>query len=219
MARFTAEGCIEFLGRADDQVKVRGYRIELGEIEAVLGSHPGVRECAVTVLGEDSATRRLAAYVVGDRDVGDDALRGFLQRELPEYMVPAAIVRLERLPLTPSGKVDRRSLPTPERAAGESFVPPRTPTERVIAEIWREVLGGVRVGAHDDFFALGGHSLMATRVVSRIRKHLELELPLRALFQKRTVSALAAHVDGLITARELQHPDANDSRDREKVSL
>ena len=188
-ARWRADGTLEYLGRTDFQVKIRGFRIELGEIEAALSEHEGVRECAVLVR-EDAGETRLVAYVVGGVDA--DGLREQLRRTLPDYMVPAAFVALERLPLSPNGKLDRKALPAPEYAGdADRYVAPRTPTEEVLARIWAEVLGLERVGVMESFFDLGGHSLLATRVVSRVRRQFGVELPLRALFEHRTVEELA----------------------------
>src|SRR6185369_13273961 len=187
-----AGGDIEFLGRLDHQVKIRGFRIELGEIESALLALPGVRE-AVVVARED----RLVAYLVGDAAPG--ALRAALRERLPEHMVPSAFVSLAALPLTSTGKVDRKSLPAPERQQPEEdWVAPRTPVEEVLAGIWAELLGLDRVGAVDHFFALGGHSLLATRVMSRLRGAFGVELPLRDLFEAPTVAGLAARVDAAL---------------------
>jgi amino acid adenylation domain-containing protein len=194
LARWLVDGRMEFLGRNDFQVKIRGFRIEPGEVEAALASHAGVREALVVAREDRPGDRRLVAYVVGD--VETDALREHLRRELPEYMVPAAFVPLERLPLTPSGKVDRKALPAPEYgAAEETYVAPRTPVEEMLAEIWAEVLRLERVGVEESFFDLGGHSLLATRVVSRIRAVFGVELPLRALFEGPTIEELAGRVE------------------------
>ncbi|HEY7767794.1 non-ribosomal peptide synthase/polyketide synthase [Longimicrobium sp.] len=193
LGRWLADGTIEFLGRVDTQVKVRGYRIEPGEIEARLREREEVSEAVVAVHEDQAGNRRLVAYVVGDADVG--VLREHLRRELPEYMVPAAFVSLERLPLTPSGKLDRKALPAPEHAAaGDLYVAPRTPTEEVLAGIWAELLGLERVGVEESFFDLGGHSLLATRLVSQVRAVFNIELPLRALFEAPTVAELARAV-------------------------
>ncbi|HEX5723930.1 MAG TPA: amino acid adenylation domain-containing protein [Longimicrobiaceae bacterium] len=191
-ARWRADGELEYIGRTDFQVKVRGFRVEPGEVEAVLGTHPAVREAAVAARG-DGAERRLVAYVVPVEGEAATAvgLRAHLAARLPEYLVPSAWVVLERMPLTPSGKVDRRALPEPDpAAAGAGKVPPRTPAEEVVAAIWERVLG-VYPGVHDDFFALGGHSLRATQVVSRLREAFGIDLPLRALFEAPTVAGLA----------------------------
>jgi amino acid adenylation domain-containing protein len=194
-ARWRADGTLEFLGRIDEQVKIRGFRIEPGEVEAVLRGHDGVRECAVVAREDVPGDRRLVAYVAGDADA--DALRSHLREHLPDYMIPAAFVSLDALPLTPNGKVDRRALPAPDFSA-EAYVAPRTPTEEVVAEIWRELLRVDRVGVRDGFFALGGHSLMATRVISRLRERLDAEVPLAALFEAPRLDGFAARVDDVV---------------------
>ncbi|HEX2188928.1 MAG TPA: amino acid adenylation domain-containing protein, partial [Longimicrobiaceae bacterium] len=169
--RWRADGTLEFVGRTDFQVKVRGFRIEPGEIEAALLEHPALVDAVVVAREGGAGERRLVGYVVPEAaaEVTAAALRAHLKERLPEYMVPSAVVVLERLPLTANGKVDRRALPEPEPATGEGYVAPRTPAEELVAGIWAEVLKVERVGATDDFFALGGHSLLATRVVSRLR--------------------------------------------------
>ena len=187
--RWTAEGAVEYLGRLDTQVKVRGFRVEPGEVEAALGRHPRVSACAVVARGDAAGEKRLVAYVVGDAEA--DELRSALRTSLPEYMVPDAFVFLDALPLGANGKVDRRALPAPEQASGETYAAPRTPVEERLAAIWGEVLGHERVGIHDDFFALGGHSLLAARVVSRVREALGAEVGMVAIFEHPTVAALA----------------------------
>ena len=203
-ARYLSDGNIEFLGRADHQVKVRGFRVELEEVEAVLDQHCGVRETVVMAREDRQAvshhrtpTKHLAAYVVPNPQsaptIGE--LRSFLKEKLPEYMIPAAFVFLDSLPLTPNGKVDRRALPTPDRARVEpehTFVAPRSPVEKLLARIWSNVLAVDRVGIHDNFFDLGGHSLLATQVASRIHKTFHVEFPLRRIFEKPTIAQLAA---------------------------
>jgi amino acid adenylation domain-containing protein len=193
-ARWSEDAALEFLGRADQQVKVRGFRVEPGEIEAVLQAHPGIRSAAVVARDDGPGERRLVGYVVAaDDDVPSDwALREWLRGRLPEYMVPAALVPLDALPMTPNGKLDRRALPAPELGAGRASVPPRDDVEAVIAAIWSEVLEVPAVGAFDSFFDLGGHSLLATQVISHVREALQVEVPLRALFEDPTVAALAA---------------------------
>ncbi|GAB1823417.1 amino acid adenylation domain-containing protein [Herbidospora sp. RD11066] len=188
LVRRRADGGLDFLGRADTQVKLRGHRIELGEIESVLEELDGVRQAVVAVHGEV-----LVAYVVGDHG---DLLAGLRER-LPAYMVPSIVIPLDALPLTPNGKVDRRALPAPAASAGE--IEPRTPTERVVAEAFAEVLGLGKVGAEADFFMVGGHSLLATKVTARLTRRLGVEIPVRELFGAPTVEALAAVLDGLDT--------------------
>ncbi|HEX2203309.1 MAG TPA: amino acid adenylation domain-containing protein, partial [Longimicrobium sp.] len=190
--RWLPDGTLEYLGRLDEQVKVRGFRIELGEIEAVLRRHPDVADCAV-IAREDGGEKRLAAYVAGPRDA--EALKAHLRGTLPDYMVPAAFVFLDALPLTANGKLDRRALPAPEYASSDAYVAPRTEVEGALAEVWAEVLGLARVGVEESFFDLGGHSLLATRVVSRVREALGVEIPLRAMFEGPTVARLAARVE------------------------
>ncbi|MBB4635033.1 non-ribosomal peptide synthetase [Longimicrobium terrae] len=187
--RWTEGGTLEFVGRLDEQVKIRGFRIEPGEVESVLCAHPEVGEARVIVREDQPGEKRLVAYIVGKVDADD--LRVHLRRGLPEYMVPAAFVILPHLPLTPNGKLDVRSLPVPELAAEDRYVAPRTPVEEALAEIWAEVLGLERVGVNDDFFVLGGHSLLVIRAVSRIHELFGFELPLRTLFDAPTIAALA----------------------------
>ena len=200
LVRWNERGELEFIGRTDEQVKIRGYRIELGEIETVLREHAGVSEAVVVAREDAPGERRLVAYVVGAEGVATTGrkLREYLQQRMPEYMVPAAIMRLERLPLTGNGKVDRKALPAPEaRPGGTAYKAPRTLTEKALAEIWAQVLRVEQVGVRDDFFELGGHSLLATRVMARIRETLQVELPLRTLFTDPTISAQARQCDQL----------------------
>ncbi|MFL5542922.1 MAG: amino acid adenylation domain-containing protein, partial [Longimicrobiaceae bacterium] len=203
--RWLPDGNLEMLGRLDVQVKLRGFRVELGEIEAALGRHPGVERCVVAAREDAPGEKRLVAYVVGGAE--PDELREHLRRSLPEYMVPAAFVRLGALPLSPNGKVDRRALPAPGSAGEEErYAAPRTPLEEVVAEIWAEVLGRERVGVRESFFELGGHSLLATRVASRLRAVFGVELTLRALFEAPTVAELTARVAELRRAGLPQLP-------------
>ncbi|HWS56473.1 MAG TPA: amino acid adenylation domain-containing protein, partial [Pyrinomonadaceae bacterium] len=198
VCRWGEEGELEFVGRADAQVKVRGFRVEPGEVEAALRRHAGVREAAVVARGEAADRRRLVAYVIareGAEAFAADELREHLRRVLPEHMIPSAFVSLEQLPLTPNGKVDRKALPEPEFEAAAGHVAPRTPTEELLAGIWAEVLGVERVSVGDNFFELGGHSLLATRLASRVRELFKVELPLRALFEHPTVGELAGRVE------------------------
>jgi amino acid adenylation domain-containing protein len=193
--RWRADGMLDFVARMDGQVKVRGFRIEMGEIEAVLRRHQSVAD-GVVMVRDEAGEPRIVAYVVGEARA--DELREHLRQSLPEYMVPAAFVLLDALPLSPNGKLDRKALPAPEYGASEeTYVAPRTPTEEVLAGIWAEVLGVERVGAEDSFFELGGHSLLATRLVSRVRARFDVELPLRALFEGPTVAEMARRVDAV----------------------
>ncbi len=186
-------GNLEFLGRMDQQVKVRGYRIELGEIEAALQAHEGVRACAVIVREDQSAEKRVVAYVVRNGAVKAEAFSEFLKQRLPEYMVPSVFVEMEQLPLTPNGKIDRKALPAPEKewSGPKGYTGPRNGEEEILCGLFAEVLNRDRVGVHDDFFAIGGHSLLATRLVSRIRATLGMDVALRSVFESPTIAKLA----------------------------
>ena len=200
LARYRTDGNIEFLGRIDNQVKIRGFRIELGEVEAVLGQHPAVRESVVVAPGDDVENKRLVAYLIPSQEtISISELRCFLKLKLPDYMVPSAFMFLEAMPLTPNGKVDRRALPIPDSShlsRESSFVPPRTPTEEVLAAIWSNLLGVEQVGIHDNFFELGGHSLLATRLLFRISELFQLELSLEIIFEKPSIELISKHIDG-----------------------
>jgi amino acid adenylation domain-containing protein len=214
LGRLLPDGRIEFLGRRDGQVKVRGFRIELGEIEAALARHPGIAGAVVVDRRDPDAPgdTRLVAYVVhrrGLRGPGSSELRAFLRAVLPAHMIPSAFVALDALPLTSTGKVDRRALPAPEperrerpEHAERSWTAPRTPVEEVLCGIWEQVFGLARVSADDDFFALGGHSLLATQLISRLRGAFALELPLRALFDAPVLSELAGVVENALREGE-----------------
>jgi amino acid adenylation domain-containing protein len=203
-ARSRPDGALEFIGRQDRQLKVRGFRIEPGEIETVLAQHQGVREAVVVAREAETGDKRLEAFVVARRLPGPEApdardLREYLRRRLPAYMMPAAIEMLSELPLSPNGKIDRRRLPAaggpPATANGNPHAAPRTPVEDVLAAIWSEVLHADRVAIDDNFFDLGGHSLLAIQVLSRIRAAFRCELPMRALFEEPTLSALARRIE------------------------
>jgi amino acid adenylation domain-containing protein len=200
LGRWLPDGNLEFLGRNDDQVKIRGFRIELGEIEARLAEQPGVREAAVLVREDTVGDKRLVAYYTSEdqASVSVEQLREQLSARLPGYMVPAAYVRLESLPLTPSGKLNRRALPAPETDAysQQEYEEPRGETERAIAAIWAEVLELPleRIGRHDNFFSLGGQSLRAVRVVTRLRHHFAVEFPLRSVFERPSIASVAEQV-------------------------
>ncbi|WP_262706173.1 MULTISPECIES: non-ribosomal peptide synthetase [Streptomyces] len=206
LARRLPDGNLEFLGRIDDQVKIRGIRIELGEIETILNEHAAITQAAVTVREDDRGDKRLVAYVVPHSDGRDLAveLRGHVEARLPSYMVPSAFIVLDKLPLTTSGKTDRRALPTPESWSPAPTLPvsPRDATESTVCGIYADVLDVQTVGVHDDFFALGGHSLLASRAVSRIRAELGCDLPLRTLFDART-PALLAQAIGSMPSRDV----------------
>ena len=194
VVRYQADGNMEFLGRVDNQIKIRGFRVELEEIEQALRSHDDVDDCVVVLREDDD--KRLVAYVVwvpGSRAITSE-LRNFLKSKLPSYMVPAAFEVIDVLPLMPNGKTDRRALPEPHPTrpeADESFVPPRTPLETLLADAWRDVLKIDQIGIHENFFDLGGHSLLAARVVSKVRSVLDVELGMVDVFQAPTISGLA----------------------------
>ncbi len=211
LARFRPDGRIEVLGRADGQVKVRGFRIEPGEVEAALGAHPAVARAAVAATDAGPGGKRLVAYLVpaGGSVPPPAELRAFLKARLPEYMVPTLFVALDALPLTPAGKIDRRALPAPETGPSDasSHVAPRTPVEEVLAAVWAETLGVERVGVHQGFFDLGGHSLLGARLVARTREALGADLPVRVLFDAPTVAAFAERVEeALRDARGTRRP-------------
>jgi acyl-coenzyme A synthetase/AMP-(fatty) acid ligase len=195
LGRWLPEGALAFAGRTDAQVKVRGYRIEPGEIEARLAEHPAVREAVVLAREDAPGEKRLVAYVVGE-GAGADLLRSHLGERLPEHMVPAAYVRLDAMPLTPSGKVDRKALPAPDgdAFATRGYEAPLGETEQIVAGIWAELLGAERVGRRDHFFELGGNSLLATRLVFRIRREMDVELSVSDVFEKPELSLLAQHL-------------------------
>ncbi|MFJ2766644.1 amino acid adenylation domain-containing protein [Streptomyces sp. NPDC087300] len=203
-ARWNRDGVLEFLGRADDQVKVRGFRVEPREVEAALAGCAGVNQCAVVARADGAAGRRLVAYVVGTagEPVDAEAVRAAVGLVLPDYMVPSVVMVLDALPLTANGKLDRRALPVPV-AGGvtEGGRAPRTPQEELLCGLFAEVLGMARVGVDDDFFALGGHSLSATRLVSRVRSRLGAELSLRDLFAAPTAAGVAALIRDADAAR------------------
>ncbi len=205
LARYLPDGNIEFLGRLDTQVKLRGFRIELGEIEAIFAEHPAVREAAVLVQENSANDKRLVAYVVPATTPvpSFETLRGWLRKRLPSYMLPSALVVLDRFPLMPNGKVDRRALPAPQydhSGAGHAFVAPGGSLEALVADVWAEVLGFASVGVHDDFFQLGGHSLLATRVISRLSSLCGVDLPLRLIFELPTVTGLTTEIERLLGA-------------------
>ena len=200
LARYREDGSLEYLGRNDDQVKIRGFRIELGEIEARLVEIPGVREAVVLAREDVPGDKRLVAYWT-QADEGQvpeaESLREHLKAELPGYMVPSAFVRLEAMPLTPNGKVDRKALPAPDASAlvAREYEAPQGQTEEVLAGIWQELLGVEKVGRHDSFFDLGGHSLLITQVVSQVNRKLGVGIPVRMLFEHSTLKDLAHAID------------------------
>ena len=195
LARYAADGSVEFLGRRDDQVKIRGYRIEMGEIESALASHPSVRQSLVIAKPDERGDKRLIAYVSGPREHDPEVLRAYLKERLPDYMVPPVIVILAKFPLTANGKIDRQNLPEPEKAKELAYVAPRTGIEKAIAAVWEGIFRRERIGVTDNFFDIGGHSLLATQVISRLRAALGIDPPLRVLFESPTIAQLAEWVE------------------------
>jgi surfactin family lipopeptide synthetase A len=200
LARFLNDGNIEYLGRIDNQVKIRGFRIELGEIEAVLSQYSDVQTTAVIVREDTPGDKRLVAYVVlnPNSQATSGELRQFLTNQLPAYLVPNTFVILESLPLTPSGKCDRRSLPVPEpQELSDHYIAPKSPTEEILAQIWAQVLKVERVGREDNFFELGGHSLLATQVLSRINSAFGLDLSVQIMFESPTIAGIAGYIQAV----------------------
>jgi acyl carrier protein len=198
-ARYLPDGTIECLGRSDEQIKIRGFRIEPGEIESVLRRHPSISEVVVTAREDIPGERRLVAYMVRrpDGHLNHAELRALLRESLAEYMLPSTFVELTAVPLTPNGKINRRALPAPDYDAqvSESYIAPRKQIEELLAEIWAEVLQLSRVGIDDNFFEVGGHSLLAMRIVSRLRNALRIEIPLHSLFESPTIAGLAEAIE------------------------
>ncbi|HWH68152.1 MAG TPA: non-ribosomal peptide synthetase, partial [Candidatus Sulfotelmatobacter sp.] len=222
LARYTARGELEYLGRMDHQVKIRGFRIELGEIESALNSHSAIRESVVVAAEDSGGGKRLVAYIVSPSATPDfEQLRHHLARNLPDYMIPSVFVPLSALPLTLNGKVDQRALPAPETdqtTTPHSSVPPRNPTETALVQIWCQLLNRNLVGIHDNFFHLGGHSLLATQVIWRIASTFNVDLSVRTLFEAPTVAALAeavgrAHSGGASTIA----PRKREAKDRKML--
>ncbi|OAI57219.1 hypothetical protein AYO50_00285 [Acidobacteria bacterium SCGC AG-212-P17] len=208
LARWLKDGNVEYLGRLDDQVKIRGFRIELGEIETALQEYEGVRQAVVTARKDETGDRRLVAYVVAEktgkeRENGNNdpvlqisGLREHLLRKLPEYMVPSAFVEMEKLPLNHNGKIDRKSLPEPEKANPEQeYVAPRNVTEETLCRLWQEILRRDRVGIHDNFFRIGGHSLLAAQLNTRMRESFKMDIPLRRMFEVPTIAQLSEAIN------------------------
>jgi len=206
IAFFRPDGQLQFLGRIDDQIKIRGHRIEPNEIVAVLRRHEGVEACAVVAANANCAGKRLLAYIVAQpgAKIGASQLRNHLARHLPDYMLPDAFVLLSSLPVNPSGKVDRTALPLPDASntlRDVSVIEPRTPIEQRLAEILESLLGVKNIGADDNFFLLGGHSLLGTQLIARVQDAFGIEVSLRLLFDSPTIADLSSHIEQLIVAR------------------
>ena len=223
LACYLGDGRIQVLGRLDRQVKIRGFRIELGEIEALLTQQPGVRESVIIAREDQPGNKRLVAYIVTDAEnkprISD--LRKAIAEKLPKYMMPSAFVTLDRLPLNPNGKLDRQGLPAPDTARPEleaEFVAPSTATEKILAEIFAEVLEVEQVGVNDNFFELGGHSLLATKLVARLLKAFAAEVSVIDLFEASTVAALAARIEKMQTLEKVSTPvEMNEEREEFEI--
>lgn len=221
LARYREDGAIDYIARLDHQVKIRGVRIELAEIEAVLEQYPGVKQ-AITKVFKDGEHSLLAAYLTlnTDADVNSDQLRHFTQQQLPDAMVPNAFEILKALPLTPNGKPNRQALNKPQQATNVTYIAPSSDTEKAIAEIWQATLNVDKPGSADNFFDLGGHSLIATRVISRLRKTFELEVPMQMLFERPVLADLAKGVDALRMVQQAQVAPPEDlPSDHKEVDL
>ena len=229
LARWRADGTVEYLGRTDQQVKIRGFRIELGEIESALALHPQIRQAVVVAQSDSSGGKRLVAFLLGDQPASapltTEELRAFLRAKLPDYMIPAAFVTLDTLPLTPNGKVDRRALQqmtTGVLLATTLYVPPTTPTEMTLVDIWATVLklDPSQIGTHHNFFDLGGHSLLAVQVLSRVRTAFAVELPIRDLMDNPTIAGIAAALQPMQQLATLfQALPADVAAERESIEL
>lgn len=210
------DGNIEYLGRIDEQVKIRGYRIELGEIESALNEIESVKQSAVIARSNKTGSKILIGYIVPKEDFNKEEIVSYLQSRLPEYMVPAVWIELETLPITSSGKINKKALPDPD--TGEllinQYVAPRNETERILAEIWKELLGIENVGIHDNFFELGGHSLLIVKMVSHIKKHLSVSVPVLLLFQFNTISDISSYLE-----LEQYTEQSGDNESFEEISL
>ena len=221
LGRYMPDGAVMFYGRKDGQVSVRGFRVELGEIEANIKEMNAVSNCVAILREDGQGDQRLVAYYVlkPGHDASISDWRNYLRSKLPEYMVPQHFVELESIPLTPNGKVDRKALPKPEAdgASEQGYVAPRTETEQKIAAVWQEVLKLERVGVQDDFFDLGGHSLLATQVLSRLNQSLNIKLPLRKLFEARTVEAMARLIETSFWSTGVRQPGRENRQDEREI--
>jgi aryl carrier-like protein len=200
LARYLPDGTIECLGRNDFQIKLRGHRIDLGEIESVLRAYPNVCEAVVVLREGEQGQKRLVAYLQRSAHPSPDAgiLQQFLKTKLPDYMMPSAFVVLDKFPLTPNGKINRKALPAPVSDHADSkqpFTPPRTPSEETLAKIWRELLRQTEIGIDDNFFEIGGHSLLAMQLMARARNEFQTEISLRNIFEAPTIAELAVILD------------------------
>jgi acyl-CoA synthetase (AMP-forming)/AMP-acid ligase II/acyl carrier protein len=224
LVRWLPDGAIEYLGRTDHQIKLRGFRIELGEIEAVISEDSRIKQAAVIVREDVPGDQRLVAYLSmrsGERPTIAE-LRASLSQKVPEYMVPSEFVFLDEFPLTPNGKIDRKALPVPDnsrRVLDQPHEAPRTEVESAVAAIWNEVLRTHDVGIHDNFFEVGGHSLSATGVLSRLRDRFGISLPLRIIFNAPTVHQLSTQIETMLWATQRCESLGSGSEEREEIEL
>jgi acyl carrier protein len=221
VARFRPDGTLEFLGRSDHQVKIRGYRIELGEIEALLGDRADVSEAVVIAREDVPGDQRLVAYVVPvAADLDPAVLRAALRERLPDTMVPAAFVMLEALPVTPNGKIDRKALPAPETVAdvrAADYVAPSDDLQATVAELWQEILGRERIGIEDNFFDIGGHSLLVVRLHRRLAERLDRPISLTDLYRFPTIRSLTDFLSAGVADDDLEQSDRRAQRRRESL--
>jgi acyl carrier protein len=221
LGKWQVDGNVAFMGRHDHQVKIRGYRIELGEIESVLRSYPGIADAAVIAREDSNGDKELVAYITGSDTLTDATVLGaYLGGILPFYMVPAYFVQLPALPLNANGKVDRKQLPAPEGmgiSSGVEYVEPRNEIEQTLLKMWQELLGKEKISIKDNFFAIGGHSLKATKLVSQISKEFGVKLPLPVLFSNPTIEHLASEIEKtrLVNSNDV----LSDAEDIENISL
>ncbi|TFG60409.1 MAG: hypothetical protein E4H32_08690 [Nitrospirales bacterium] len=207
--RYQSDGNLEFLGRLDHQVKVRGFRIELGEIEVALRQQSEIQEAVVVVQEDEEGEKQLVAFVIPTATSALDLaiLRADLKRHLPDYMVPGAFVVLAAFPLTPNNKIDQQALPAPttdDRIQGQTYVAPRTPLEEILVTIWQDILKLVPIGIHENFFELGGHSLLATQLIGRLNQQVQIDLPLRTMFDWPILADQASAIEEFLL-QEMTH--------------
>jgi hypothetical protein len=224
MAAYGADGTINYFGRIDTQVKIRGFRIELGEIEAAIVTHETVEQVVVVKVEPKPNDVRIAAYIKTKKGAKADsaALRNHVRGKLPEYMVPQHFIALETFPLTPAGKIDRKQLSATfslNEPSAAGFAPPATETQASLAAIWREVLGYGTLGINDNFFDIGGHSLLVTQVISRIRRNMAIDLSMRRFFEMPTLALQAEYIDAVLRVRSGAAPFANGASDREEIEI
>ncbi|MBF0120607.1 MAG: AMP-binding protein [Desulfobacterales bacterium] len=221
LGKFLSDGDIEYLGRTDNQIKLRGFRIELGEIEAAFVSHPNVREAAVIVCNDSLSQKHIVAYLVLNRVIDNPKeLPDFLKSKLPDYMVPDSFVFLDKLPMTPNGKVDRNDLPKPDNFGIVSgYVAPQTETEKLLSDMWKEILDRKQVGIYDNFFEIGGHSMSATLFVSRLRAKKNIDVKVRSLFEYPVLKDFSEYIDTIRNILEKNQKICDPSNDFDEIEI